>query len=177
MRQIQCSANVRQTQDKTYYPKGVSVFVIYFHSHSLGYNDNHGSDKLFSNSVILSPKPWSTVKCCSLCISYEIEWLHLDLFVVLVVFCFLRMSRWCIGHALERFLLEAFANKPESTSNHVQKIKGQVDVGRVRPRSVLSTGAEGHLLLEASRVKMRDKQLILTVEKFLSLVEINISND
>lgn len=69
---------------------------------------------------------------------------------------------------MERFLLETFVTKPESTSNHVQKTKRQADVGRPRQRSVLSIGTEGDFLLEALWVKLRDKELILTVENVLS---------
>ena len=48
-----------------------------------------------------------------------------------------------------------------------RKIKDQADFGRARPRSTLSIGTEGHLLLEASWVKMRDKEINLIAEKFL----------
>lgn len=64
------------------------------------------------------------------------------------------MSRCYTGHALERFLPEAFATtKPENTAITYREIKGHADLGRARPKLDLSVDTESHLLLEALSVK------------------------
>lgn len=122
------SANVGQTQPTMYHPRGVRILVIHSHFHSWGGSKHHGSDGSFSNVVTLSPSPWSAVKCYSHSICYKI--IIFGSFCCDGVFCFLRMSRWYLGQAQERCLLEAFATKTECIATVSRKMKGQVDFGR-----------------------------------------------
>ena len=158
------SANVRQAQDTMYHPTGVRILVIHSHFYSWGGSKNHGSDKLFSNVVTLSPIPWSAVECGPLCICREM--IAFGSFL-LWWRCFVlwewgddikvmprRDSSGSLCHKKQRALQTA-----------CRKIKGQLDLGRTRLRSVLSIDAEGHLPLGASSVQMRDMELILTVKK------------
>lgn len=125
------SANVRQTQDQNYYPKAARILVIHSHFHSWGGSKNHRSDKLFPN-VILSPRPWSPVKCYSLN-SYTMEWLHLGLFVVVLCFVFcewaddIQVTPWRDSY------LKPLPPNQRTQQIICRKIQGQADLGRARP--------------------------------------------
>lgn len=72
------------------------------------------------------------------------------------------ISRSCPGEVPSGSLCH---RKQRALQTACRKMKGQVDFGRARLRSVLSIDAEGHFPWEASSVKMRDTVLILTVQK------------